>query len=98
MRSIFVTALLAGIALVVTPGAALAGPGCDGFDVVTHIFEVSDTDGSGTLSREEFAESDLERYGVPFDEYDADHDGQTSLDEYLDLYDRHHTVEDELES
>lgn len=90
--------MLACFTLVVFPGFALAGEGCDGFDVVTHIFEVSDADGSGALSREEYASAGLERYGVPFEEYDADGDGEISLEEYFDLYDRYHLAEGELES
>jgi hypothetical protein len=93
-----VCAALAGLALAASPGSALAGEGCDGFDVVTHIFEASDTDASGTLSPEEYADAGLERFGVPFDEYDANGDGEASLDEYVELYEWHHLGEDELES
>ena len=98
MRRILVL-VLASLALLVA-GPALAGEGCSngGFDVVTHIFDVSDTDGSGTLSRDEYADAGLERYGVAFDEYDADGDGETSFDEYLEVYDRHHLAEGEIES
>jgi hypothetical protein len=93
----------AGFALAVAPVAALAGENCTGdFDVVTHIFQTSDTDGSGTLSPEEFEQAGLARYGVSFDAYDTDGDGQTSLDEYHALYDAHHPAEsdvpDEIES
>lgn len=86
----------AGFALVLAPGAALAGEGCTGdFDVVTHIFETSDADGNGTLSPEEFEQAGLARYGVSFDAYDTDGDGQTSLDEYHEIYDAHHPAEPE---
>ena len=95
---LIICAVAAGIALAVTPGSVLAGQGCDGFDVATHIFEASDIDGSGTLSREEYAGAGLERYGVPFDDYDANGDGEASREEYFDLYDRHHLAEGEIES
>lgn len=87
-------------ALAIVPATAVAGEGCSsGFDVASHLFEQSDSDGSGTLTIEEYAEAGLERYGVSFDEYDANGDGVTTLDEYLDLYDRHHPVgEGEIES
>jgi hypothetical protein len=88
----------AGLAFAVIPGSGLAGQNCEGFDVATHIFEASDIDGSGTLSREEYAGAGLERYGVPFEDYDANGDGETSRDEYFDLYDRHHLAEGEIES
>lgn len=97
MRIIATTAL-AAFALAIIPGFAEAGEGCKNFDVVSHIFEASDTDGSGTLSAQEYADAGLERYGVTFQEYDVNGDGETSLDEYLDMYDRHHPVEGEIKS
>jgi len=95
--------LLAGSLLLAAPGAALAGEGCgDGFDVVSHLFETSDTDASGTLSPEEFERAGLARYGMAFEAWDADGDGEASFDEYRDLYDRHHSSgglgEGEIES
>jgi hypothetical protein len=85
-----VTMLSIGCSLALVSGASLAGESCGGFDVVEHIFEMSDADASGALSPEEFAEAGLERYGVPFEDYDADADGQASRDEYHAVYDRHH--------
>jgi len=79
-------------------GPALAGEDCGAFDIVTHIFDVSDTDGSGSLSRQEYLDAGLDRYGVPFDEYDADGDGEASIDEYVEMYDRYHLAEGELET
>ena len=83
------------------PGAALAGEGCSSrsdFDVAGHLFDVSDTDQNGSLSPQEYADAGLERYGVPFEEYDADGDGEASRAEYLDLFDRIHLPEGALES
>ena len=77
-------------ALVVLAGPALAGEGYDAQAVVRHIFEVSDTDDSGALSPEEYAAAGLERFGVTFEDCDADGDGETTFAEYLALYDRHH--------
>jgi len=90
--------LALGLALTVVPGVAVAGEGCGGFDVVTHIFDVSDSDGSGSLSRQEYEDAGLERYGVKFDDYDANGDGEASFDEYIDMYNRHHLGEGELET
>ena len=80
----------AALALSVVPSSARAGEGCNTFDLATHIFETSDRDGSGSLSREEFEAAGLARYGMPFEAYDANGDGQASLEEYLDLFDRYH--------
>jgi Ca2+-binding EF-hand superfamily protein len=89
----------AALALVFVPASALAGDGCgSGFDVVTHIFETSDRDGSGTLSPEEFEQAGLARYGVSFGAYDTNGDGEASLDEYREIYDRYHLAEGEIES
>lgn len=89
----------AGLVLLALPGAALAGEGCgDGFDVVTHVFRASDTDASGTLSPGEFERAGLARYGMAFEVWDADGDGEASLEEYRALYDRHHLAEGEIES
>ena len=90
---------LAVLALVAAPTSALAGGGCNSdFDPATHLFETTDADGSGTISPEEFADAGLERYGLGFDAYDTDGDGEASLDEYLELFDRTHPVEDQIES
>ena len=87
-------AILFASALLAT-GAA-AGSGKDGRAVVEHIFEVADTDKSGALSREEYAKAGLERFGVSFEQCDANQDGQTSLTEYLALYERHHPPADQV--
>ena len=87
-----------GFAVALFPLSAPAGEGCNGFDVVGHIFEASDRDGSGTLSRAEYEAAGLERYGVSFEGYDANGDGEASLDEYRALYDRYHRAEGEIES
>jgi len=89
---------LAALTLLVFPGFASAGGSCDRSDVASHIFDVSDTDRSGTLSRQEYLEAGLERYGVSFEEYDANGDGEASFDEYLDVYDRYHPGVEQIES
>ncbi|UCE84875.1 MAG: hypothetical protein JSU66_11000 [Deltaproteobacteria bacterium] len=96
MRTIAALAL-AAFALAILPGSAPAGEGCKKFDVVSHIFDTADTDGSGTLSRQEYSDAGLERYGVAFDEYDVNSDGEASFEEYLDVYKRHHRAEGEIE-
>jgi hypothetical protein len=62
--------------------------------VVEHIFAMADRDDSGALSRDEYAEARLERFGVGFDDCDADGDGETTLTEYLDVYLRFHPSTD----
>jgi EF hand len=58
--------------------------------VVGHLFETADVDRSGTLSPAEYGEAELDAYGVGFEASDRNGDGETTLEEYLDLYERHH--------
>jgi hypothetical protein len=77
------------------PLVATAGGGhCGGDSVVQHIFDMADQDRDGALSRDEYVEAGLERYGVSFEETDANADGVTSMAEYLELYQRHHPADD----
>lgn len=84
---------LAALALAVgsSPSIAFAA-GCeeDAGSVAAHIFDMSDTNSDDHLSPEEFAAGGLERYGGPFDAYDANGDGRTSADEFFDVFDAHH--------
>ena len=78
---------------------AVAGPG-GGHDpllVVQHIFRNADTDQSGTLSRAEYEGAGLQHYGVSIEESDANGDGETSIVEYLELYQRHHPPADQTD-
>ncbi len=59
-------------------------------EVVGHIFETADADGSGSLSAAEYEAAHLFRFGVSFEDTDADGNGETTLDEYLTLFDQHH--------
>lgn len=81
------------------PASLAQASGCQGdaSDVATHIFDASDTDANGALSAEEYANAGLERYGVSFEAFDANADGETSLDEYLDLFEQHHPPTDGIE-
>jgi hypothetical protein len=89
---------LASLALLVVAGLAATGARAqthrDPIAVVEHIFATADTDGSGTLSRVEYAHANLRRFGVSFDDCDADRDGETSMSEYLDVYLRFHPSAD----
>ena len=89
-----VTLTLAGVIVAFFPGAVPGVGSHDAISIVKHIFEMADKDGSGTLTRAEYREARLQRYGVSFDDCDADADGETSLAEYLELYERHHPDED----
>lgn len=81
---------LAAFGSLLLAGPAPAGGGHDPIAVVEHIFEQADADGSGTVSRVEYANARLERFGVTFEACDANADGETSWSEYLDVYLRHH--------
>jgi hypothetical protein len=87
---------LAGITAAFVPSIAPAGGGEDAFSVVQHIFDMADKDSSGTLTRAEYRDAGLQRYGVSFDECDANADGETSMPEYLALYVRHHPAADRV--
>ncbi len=69
---------------------ALAGDGHNAGSIVSQIFESADTDDSGSLDADEYGEAGLASYGTPFEDCDANADGETTLEEYLDLYARHH--------
>jgi len=64
---------------------------------VARIFEAADRDRSGTLTPAEYADANLERFGVSFEASDVNSDGETSLAEYLVLYDVHHPSEGGIE-
>lgn len=83
---------LACIALIITPSAALAGGGHEAEAIVRHIFSSADQNGDGNLTRAEFEQAGLQRFGASFDQSDLDADGVTSQAEYLELYLRHHTA------
>jgi len=89
---VLLAASLAAIILALGAAVAPAGDFADDLDVVAHIFEMADADGDGALSRSEFEEAGLGRYGIAFDGYDMDEDGEASVDEFFDLYEAHHPV------
>ena len=77
-------------AIAIPSGARASECEADPSSIAAHIFDMSDSNADGFLTPTEFADSGLERYGIPFDEYDANGDGEASADEYLDLFDIHH--------
>jgi hypothetical protein len=89
-------ALLAASAALVMSSPAAAGSGCsankDAGSVVYHIFDAADRDQDGLLTRAEYEDAGLQDYGVSFSESDTNADGATSVEEYLELYLRHHPV------
>jgi hypothetical protein len=62
-------------------------------DVVAHVFESSDMDADGTLTRDEYSAAGLHEFGVTFDECDRDADDRISVQEYRAIYDLHHPGE-----
>ena len=62
------------------------------------IFEKADSNGDGALSPAEYSEAGMQRFGVGFDEYDLDANGEASLEEYLELFERHHSGATDLEA
>ncbi|MGB0621811.1 MAG: hypothetical protein ACPGVZ_20285 [Myxococcota bacterium] len=83
--------LIVGLAFLLSASAAAAMGEAGHEEIVAHIFEMADLDGSGSLDADEYEEAGLAKYGVSFADCDADEDGETSLREYLDLYRRHHS-------
>ena len=92
-----VTTLVAIFGIALLASAASAGEGCGAYSAVQKIFDTADTDGNGALTRAEYAEARLERFGVSFEESDANADGETSLPEYIELYERHHSGGERVE-
>ena len=88
LATIALATLLLGVG-----GNAVAGGFGDAREVAVHIFEMADRDESGALTPDEFEAADLAAYGVDFEAYDADADGETSRDEYLQMFDAHHGAE-----
>lgn len=84
--------LVLTLALFASPAlsAPFGGGGSSGESVVSHIFEVADTDEDGVLSLEEYGSAGLEDFGLSFEACDGDADGRITADEYLDVYRRHH--------
>lgn len=74
--------------------AANASAGSDARAVVQHIFEMADENRDGSLDRSEYEAAGLQRYGVTFEQSDANADGETTMEEYLELYERHHPPAD----
>lgn len=90
--------LIVSAAFAATAATATAGEGCQsGTSIAQHIFEMADVDDDGLLTQDEYDGANLGRYGVGFVATDTDQNGTTSLDEYLALYRRVHSTENELE-
>ncbi len=79
-----------------SPALAFPQGSSDGTAVVKHIFEQADTDKSGALSAQEYKEAGLHEFGVSFEDSDTNDDGETSLVEYLALYERHHSKKSQI--
>ncbi len=62
----------------------------DAGGIAAHIFDISDLDQNEELSPSEYEAAELDRYGVSFEAFDANGDGATSFDEYMDLFEIHH--------
>ena len=83
--------LIVSLVFMLNTSIAYAMGGAGHEEIVAHIFEMADTDGSGSLDAAEYEEDGLAKYGVSFADCDADEDGETSLREYLYLYQQHHS-------
>ena len=94
MRMSFV--LGTAIALSTVTPVAMASGGAGHERVVEHIFRSADLDESGSLDANEYEKAGLSGMGVSFEDCDANDDGATSLEEYLDLYRKHHPPRDGL--
>jgi len=78
------------LALLAPSVPAGAGSGDNAVAIVEHIFVSADSDKDQVLTPAEYEEAGLERFGVTFAQSDADADGLLTLDEYVELYERHH--------
>jgi len=87
--------LLAGLLVAASAdaGGCMSGDGAVG--IVKHIFDRADQDQDGLLTQVEYEDAGLQNYGVTFEQSDTDADGTTSLDEYIELYEKHHPASDE---
>lgn len=90
-----ISVIVIGISAIAS-SASSSGCEADASGIAAHIFDMSDSNADGFLTRAEFSESRLERYGISFDEYDANRDGQASVDEYFDLFELHHPPLEEI--
>lgn len=94
MRSIAFFALAALLAA----GPAAAGEGCGSASAkVKQLFDQADGDRNGGLDRAEYDGAGLQEFGASFEQSDANGDGVTSLEEYLDLYERTHSATDQTD-
>jgi len=90
MRSIALFALTALLAA----HPAAAGEGCGSATAkVKQLFDQADGDQDGGLTRAEYDGAGLRDFGASFEQSDANGDGETSLEEYLDLYERTHSAD-----
>lgn len=81
-------ALLA-LALIAPSPEATAGEICETGSVVHH-FLCADQNQDGTLARAEYERASGQNFGVSFETSDANADGEISMTEYIELYDRHY--------
>jgi hypothetical protein len=87
------------LAALLGAGPAFAGEGCGSAEArVQRIFDSADADHSRSLDRAEYEGAGLQDFGASFEETDANGDGSTSLEEYLDLYDRTHPPVDRTDA
>lgn len=88
------------LAALLAASPAAAGSGCGGGAeaAVQEIFDAADADGSGALTRTEYENANLARFGTAFEATDANADGETTLDEYLAHYQAHHPPQGETDA
>lgn len=82
-------AICASVAAVWTP-AAFAGQGMDASTVAEHIFAKTDTDNDGAVTPAEYTAAGLGKYGVSFENFDADKNELITLAEYRTLFVKFH--------
>lgn len=71
-------------------GTAAAGEMSDPLDIARHIFGHADSDGNGVLVKAEHDAAGLDKYGVAFEAFDADDNGEVSWQEYRTLFEKYH--------
>lgn len=88
------------LALLAVPSVPTEAGSCgdDAVAIVEHIFKSADSNQDGILTPAEYEGAGLERFGVTFAESDADGDGLLTLEEYVELYERHHPSGEEVDA
>ena len=92
MQSGFYPVFAVLLGLAAASGAhAGSGKGMNVTAVAEHIFTQADADRDGAMTREEYAQGGLGKYGATFADFDLDEDGRVTRAEYHEVFARFHS-------